>query len=61
MKERINLKSLKKVLSRKEMKNVTGGSANCNAINSQTTCEGGYCAPGTGECGFAGPGRCGCS
>jgi hypothetical protein len=39
-KEKLNLKSIKKVMSREEMKNIMAGSGNCNP-------RGGACGPYT--------------
>ena len=60
MKERINLKSVKKVLSPKDMKNVLGGSGgDCYCPDNGEVIVGFSCShPGCGT--YPGYGGCGC-
>jgi len=57
--QKINLNGLKNVLSKKEMKDVTGGSSGMCPVN--YCMSGDSCDGGAGTCQYVGGGRCDCS
>ena len=59
---KINFRSLKKVLNPKEMKNITGGSCDeCHLANPTDTCDPSKtCNEGRGHCKNNGMGHCDC-